>query len=69
VSIIELLLLIREFSDTPSIKLTQLLSNTTLDLCVVFGLESIFEALENPSSSGFEVEDTVQIRKIISGGR
>lgn len=68
-SIVKLLLLISEFSDASCIELSQLLGDSTLDLRVVFGLEGIFEALENPSSSGLKIEHTVQIRKIISDGR
>jgi hypothetical protein len=52
VSVIELLLLIRVFGNASCIQLSQLLSNSPFDGSVVFGLESIFEALENPSASG-----------------
>ena len=50
--IVELLLLIRVLSNASRIQLTQLLGYTAHDGGVVFGLESIFEALENPSASG-----------------
>ena len=67
--IVELLLLIRVLSNAPRIQLTQLLGYTARDGGVVFGLESIFEALENPPASGFEVEHTVQVREVVSHGR